>query len=213
MDEPISMSSPEPDLITDLPLFPLGSVLFPGGDLALQIFEVRYLDMVSRAWKTGQPFGVVGLTRGSEVRQRTSQDEGFAAEQFHSVGTLAHIEELERPQPGLIFIRCKAGRRFSLSQSRQLTHGLWVGQATLLQPDPVLAVPPHLQPVQQALRSVADRWPQAQPQDWDDAGWLSNRCAELLPMPLATKQQMMALDNPLLRLELMCDLLEVLQKK
>jgi hypothetical protein len=202
-----------PDLITDLPLFPLGSVLFPGGELDLQIFEVRYLDMVARAWKTKQPFGVVGLIQGREVRQRTAQDEGFATEQFYNLGTLAHIEEFERPQAGLIFIRCKAGRRFSLSESRQLTHGLWVGQALLLEPDPKVAVPPDLLPVQEALRTVAERWPAAQAQDWDDAGWLSNRCAELLPMPLKTKQQMMALDNPLLRLELMGDLLDMLQKK
>lgn len=207
------MSSTAPLVINDLPLFPLGSVLFPGGNLDLQIFEVRYLDMVTRAWKTGQPFGVVGLTQGREVRQRSAQAEGFATEQFYSVGTLAHIEELERPQAGLIFIRCKAGRRFSLSASKQLSHGLWVGQASLLEPDPEVSVPPDLLPVQQALRSVAERWPAATDQDWNDAGWLSNRCAELLPMPLATKQQMMALDNPLLRLELMGDLLEVLQKK
>jgi Lon protease-like protein len=201
------------DLITDLPLFPLGNVLFPGGELDLQIFEVRYLDMVARAWKTKQPFGVVGLTQGREVRQRTAQDEGFAIEQFYNVGTLAHIEAFERPQAGLIFIRCQAGRRFSLSESRQLTHGLWVGQASLLAPDPQVAVPADLLPVQQALRGVSERWPTAQAQDWDDAGWLANRCAELLPMPLATKQQMMALDNPLLRLELVGDLLEALQKK
>lgn len=204
-------------MIEDLPLFPLQSVLFPGGELGLQIFEVRYLDMIGRAWKNQQPFGVVGLTEGTEVRQRARQTgqavEGFATEQFHTVGTLAHILELERPQAGLLMIRCQGGQRFSLSASRQLPHGLWVGQATLIHADAQVSVPPHLQSVKNALQSVAERWPHAQAQDWDDASWLANRCAELLPMPSATRQQLMALDNPLLRLELVADVLESLQNK
>jgi Lon protease-like protein len=206
-------------MMQDLPLFPLQSVLFPGGELGLQIFEVRYLDMIGRAWKTGQPFGVVGLTQGTEVRQRAREadsaafSEAFATEHFYNVGTLAHILELERPQAGLIMIRCQGGQRFTLSASHQLPHGLWVGQATLLPADAAVSVPPHLLGVKTALQTVAQRWPDAQPQDWDNAAWLANRCAELLPMPSATRQQLMALDNPLLRLELVADILESLQKK
>lgn len=202
----------EPPTLTDLPLFPLQSVLFPGGSLDLQIFEVRYLDMVARAWDTQRPFGVIALTQGSEVRRR-AQGDGFATEAFHQVGTLAHITHLERPQPGLILIRCRAGQRFELQSSRQLPHGLWVGQACLLNPDPRVAIPQDLMHVRQALQTVSQRWPDATEKDWNDAGWLANRCAELLPIPLATKQQMMALPNPLVRLELMGDLLESLQKQ
>jgi Lon protease-like protein len=52
-----------------LPLFPLGTVLFPGGWLPLQIFEVRYLDLMKRCERSGEPFGVVSLQSGQEVRR------------------------------------------------------------------------------------------------------------------------------------------------
>ena len=82
--------------LTSLPLFPLGTVLFPGGVLPLRIFEVRYLDMIGKCHKVGAPFGVVGLTEGHEVRKA-----GQGAESFHDVGTLANIVELASPQAGL----------------------------------------------------------------------------------------------------------------
>ena len=66
MTQPLTLSS--------LPLFPLGSVLFPGGLLALRVFEVRYLDMVRKCHRTGAPFGVVSLTQGHEVRQAGAPD-------------------------------------------------------------------------------------------------------------------------------------------
>ena len=61
------MATPLP--LLSLPLFPLHTVLFPGGMLHLQIFEVRYLDLIGKCIKTGAPFGVVSLTEGSEVRR------------------------------------------------------------------------------------------------------------------------------------------------
>src|SRR3954467_10900760 len=85
--------------LQSLPLFPLDTVLFPGGVLPLRIFEVRYLDMIARCHKAGAPFGVVLLTQGSEVRQPG------ATEAFCHVGTLATISELETPRAGLMMIR------------------------------------------------------------------------------------------------------------
>src|SRR6185369_3421479 len=92
---------PVPAALTlqSLPLFPLGTVLFPGGVLPLRIFEVRYLDMITRCHKAGAPFGVVLLTQGNEVRVPD------AKEAFAGVGTLATISDLDSPQPGLLTIR------------------------------------------------------------------------------------------------------------
>ena len=95
--------------LDSLPLFPLGTVLYPGGVLPLRIFEVRYLDMIGRCHKAGVPFGVVALSHGSEVQRAPSagpSGEAFADERFHDTGTLATITELARPQPGLIEVRC-----------------------------------------------------------------------------------------------------------
>lgn len=213
-----------------LPLFPLQTVLFPGGVLPLRIFEVRYLDLIGRCHKEGAPFGVVSLTQGREVRQRqhgsdAADGAAFETESFQTVGTLAHIVALERPQPGLMVIRCHGGRRFRLNSSEQLQHGLWVGQAEWLPDDPPVSVPPDLAHVRRGLEQLLAHMqtqaggddaairalPIQAPYHWDDCGWLAHRWSELLPVSPQLKQQFLALDNPLLRLELVADLLEHLK--
>ncbi len=236
--------------LIDLPLFPLQSVLFPGGLLPLQIFEVRYLDMIGKCHKAGTPFGVVCLTQGREVRQRERgaaggaastnstpevtpasapeatpapaalpkpKGEGFANEAFHTVGTLAKITQFERPQPGLMTVRCTGTQRFQIESSQQLPHGLWVAQAHLLPDDPEVTVPEDLAHVRHALQQLmigieqqlqgADM-PIQQPHLWSDCGWLANRWCELLPLSAEVKQRFMSMDSPLLRLELVSDALD-----
>lgn len=196
-----------------LPLFPLGSVLFPGGLLSLQVFEVRYLDMVRKCQATGAPFGVVGLQAGHEVRKA-----GTAPDQLHAEGTLAQIMHLETLQPGLLHLQCKGLQRFHISNSWQLPHGLWVADVQMLRRDTLVPVPPHLRNVAHALAQVLlqlharakdpDHAQLPTPEQMDDCAWVSNRWAELLPLPVHVKQQLMTLDSPLLRLELVSDVLE-----
>ena len=196
--------------LSSLPLFPLGTVLFPGGVLPLRVFEVRYLDMIGKCYKTGAPFGVVALTQGAEVRQPAAP-----AEAFHAIGTLSTIETLEQPQPGLMLIRCRGLQRFHIRERHQLKHGLWVADVERLEPDRPVAIPDDLQGAAQALHRVilslqarqGDPLPIEGPFLLDDCGWVANRWCELLPMPLALKQQLMELDNPLIRLELVSDVL------
>ncbi len=211
-----------PDAITypELPLFPLGTVLFPGGLLPLRIFEVRYLDMINKCHKNGTPFGVVSLTQGSEVRKPADQPSGdaFANEAFQGVGTLASIVEYANPQPGLMVIRCTGTERFKVQGRQKLKHGLWVAQATVIAQDMQVKVPPDLQSAADALgklistlqdRNVpAEQMPLLQPYQLDDCAWVANRWSELLPIPVALKQQLMELDNPLVRLELVNDILD-----
>src|SRR3954451_10134705 len=115
--------------LSSLPLFPLGTVLFPGGFLPLRIFEVRYLDMIGKCRKAGAPFGVVSLTQGSEVRQPGGH------EAFSTVGTLATISDYDSPRPGLMMIRAAGAQRFRIHASDQLKHGLWVADVEQLPPD------------------------------------------------------------------------------
>jgi Lon protease-like protein len=211
--------------LLSLPLFPLGTVLFPGGSLPLQIFEVRYLDMIGKCHKTGAPFGVVSLTQGDEVRKPVVDQQGalpsgdgFAMEAFHAVGTLARIDSFSSPQSGLMVIRCTGMQRFQISRSDRLKHGLWVADVTRINDDQVIAVPDDLKPVASALGNVIktllerevspDQMPLQPPYQLDDCGWVANRWCELLPMPPEVKQRLMVLDNPLVRLELVGDLLE-----
>lgn len=203
-----------------IPLFPLGTVLFPGGVLPLRIFEVRYLDMISKCHRSGSPFGVVTLTQGVEVQKPGVSDllgGNFKPEAFHPVGTLAVIDEFSMPQPGLIIIRCTGTERFRTASSDRLNTGLWFASATALPDDMVVEIPPDLARVSSALGELIakltaselpkDQIPVQPPYRFNDCGWVANRWCELMPMPLLQKHRLMALDNPLVRLELVSDLL------
>ena len=203
-------------LLSALPLFPLGTVLFPGGLLPLRVFEVRYLDMVGKCHRAGAPFGVVCLTEGAEVRVP-----GAGAERFASVGTLARIREFDAPQAGLLHIECIGTQRFRVRSSELQKFGLWTAEVERLADDLPLQLPEDLRHTAVALRRLVDtlearrqaegtegvRLPLALPYRYDDCGWVANRWCELLPMPPELRQRLMELDSPLMRLELVSDLL------
>lgn len=209
-------------VLTDLPLFPLHSHLYPDGLLPLNIFEVRYLDMIARRHAAGEPFGVVCLSAGSEVRRPAAGPggDGFAHEAFFPIGTLARITLLERPQPGLLVIRCVGTRRFRVVRSERRKFGLWVADAESIEDDALVPVPDELAFTRTALRDLVHNIEHAQqggdtgyelplvkPYRWNDCGWLANRWCELLPLNPATRQQLLGLDNPVLRLELIAETL------
>ncbi len=216
---------PESLQLRSLPLFPLGTVLYPDGLLPLRIFEVRYLDMIGKCHKSGAPFGVVALTEGSEVRQRiTTSDavsppsgDAFAHEAFNDVGTLATITSLSRPQAGLIMVHCLGAQRIRITKREKLKHGLWVGDVDLLPPDALVDIPPDLQVTADALGQIIQslqaqgmqqkQLPFGKHYRLDECGWVANRWCELLQLPLEIKQRLMALENPLIRLELVHDIL------
>jgi Lon protease-like protein len=196
-------------------LFPLGTVLFPGGLLPLRIFEVRYLDMIGKCRKADAPFGVVSLTSGSEVRKAGADAESFAA-----IGTLAMIREFESPQSGLLQIECVGTQRFRVRDTELQKHGLWVAEVEAVADDVALEIPDDLKHTATALQRLIDtieerrreqggsvRLPIGMPYLLDDCGWVANRWCELVPMQLELKQRLMELDSPLMRLELVSDLL------
>ena len=213
-----------PPAIETLPLFPLNTVLFPGGLLSLQIFEVRYLDMIGKCHKNGVPFGVVSLVKGREVRAldpRRPTGDAFPQEQFADVGTLARIVEFAAPQAGLMAVRCVGQERFHIHQRSQLKHGLWMAEVSSIAPDQGMPIPEDLQPIAYALarlleteQSAEARFeplPIEQPYRLEDCGWVANRWCDLLALPAPVKQNLLQLENPLLRLELVGDILGKLQ--
>ena len=194
-----------------LPLFPLSTVLFPDGVLPLQVFEARYLDMVSRCLTEDAPFGVVLLTQGQEVRQRGGQPERFV-----EGGTLATVCETAATTPGLLQVVCRGGGRFEVKSSQQKLNGLWMAEVELVEGDHAVRIPSELQGAADALDRVLaslhdvpqERWPVQPPFRLDDCGWVANRWCELLPLPNSQKQNMLMLDNPVIRLELLHDVLD-----
>lgn len=195
---------------TSIPLFPLSTVLFPDGLLPLQIFEVRYLDMIQKCIADGTQFGIVSLTQGGEVRKPG------VTESFASVGTMAKIVAWHAPMPALLQIACAGTTRFRISFSEQLKNGLWVAETEPIENDQVVAIPIELQDTTEAFnRLIAslqgenghNEMPVLAPYRLDECGWVANRWCELLPISSAQKQRLLELDNPLLRLELIQDVL------
>ncbi|MEN3367200.1 MAG: uncharacterized protein V7606_4474 [Burkholderiales bacterium] len=196
---------------SSLPLFPLNTVLFPDGVLPLQIFEVRYLDMINKCIANGTAFGVVALTQGSEVRKPG------ATETIAAVGTMARIVESSAPMPGLLHIVSQGATRFRITSSVQLKTGLWMAEVTAIDNDQVVDIPDELQNTADALGKLiaslqgdgvpVKEMPLAAPYRLDECGWVANRWSELLPLPVSQKQQLLELDNPVLRLELIQDVL------
>lgn len=191
------------ELPSPLPLFPLQLVLFPGAVLGLRVFEARYLDLMAACRRTRQPFGVVRLKAGPEAGRSTQ------AVQLEDVGVLAHVDEMDAEQPGILRVRCRGGERFRLAGApAQRENGLWVAPVEPIAPDPprlpgpaVLATVTALAEAIRKLR-LQDRTPFAEPYRLDDAGWVANRWCELLPVNQAAKQKLMELEDPVIRLSL-----------
>lgn len=191
-----------------LPLFPLNTVLYPGGLLPLKIFEARYLDMVGECLRTGGGFGVVALREGLEVRRP-----GAPAESFEHAGVLARVDDVDAPQPNILLLRCSGTRRFTFDAPRQDSDGLWRADVHFLPDD--APVPPGeefqgaadaLARALQALESQGVELCAGEPQ-LDDAGWVANRWCELLPLPLSARHKLLLLTDPLMRLRLVDDVL------
>ena len=192
---------PEP-----LPLFPLQLVLFPGARLGLKVFEVRYLDLVADCLRTRQPFGVVCLRSGIDTERK-----GVA---FEDAGVLAHIDEVDAEQPGILQLRCSGSSRFRISEpAQQGDNGLWAARVAPIAADPLRLPGPAMLPTVTALAEAIAKLKQqgkepfAAPYRLDDAGWVANRWCELLPVSLAAKQRLMELEDPALRLSLVDDYL------
>jgi uncharacterized protein len=199
-----------------VPLFPLSTVLFPQGVLALRVFEPRYLDMVRDCMREGTVFGVLLITdpRASETSRTTALAE---------VGCLARIEAWDMKQLGVLHIRTVGQERFRLLSTETKADGLVVGEVSLIDPDDDAPVAPEHRPCVDLLARILDdlrsqleekraadesaggnevlsQLPFAEPYHMDSSAWVSNRLCEVLPVPLKAKQKLMELGDAPTRL-------------
>lgn len=179
----------------DIPLFPLNTVLFPGGVLPLRIFETRYLDMISECLREGTGFGICAIRSGSEV--------GGAAECW-PVGTLATVTDFDRGEDELLYILAKGERRFRILEQSVASNRLLRAHIAWLDDEPDSALPDNRQPLvkllQQLLKRAGKPFAELEPQ-WHSAAWVAGRLTELLPFALGDKQRLLEMDDPRERLE------------
>ncbi len=195
MDEPV-----------EIPLFPLGTLIFPGGPLPLRIFETRYIDLVRRCMREDSGFGVVMIREGAEA--------GGPAETF-DVGTYARIVDFSQQPDGLLGIQAQGERRFRIVERRQARDGLNLASVEWLPPEAIVPLPvefAELGPaVEGALTQLGEPYASLE-RRLDDAAWVSGRLAEILPLPAGHKQHVLELDDPVERLRYLRPLFEITER-
>lgn len=204
--KPTREATPAPPEEIDIPLFPLKSVLFPGGRLSLRVFEARYLDMSADCLRHDKPFGVCLILKGEET--------GVPAVPY-SVGTLAHVTSWEmegqegqedQGQPGILQLGVRGGRRFRILDTAAQAGGLLTARVRLLPESDKVTVPAAQQALLPILRKVAaDLGPEKMPppHDWNNAAWVGYRLTEVMPVQLLAKQKLLELDDAVSRLEIL----------
>lgn len=188
-----------------VPLFPLGTVLFPEGPLPLRVFEPRYLDMVSRCLREDSGFGVVLALEGGGGGLNTPD-----------LGTLARIVDWYQGSDGILGITARGTRPFRLQAISRQADGLYLGEVELLPEPPPQPLPEEFRPMATLLESVIDdlgRLYDAIDKHYGDAAWVGCRLAEILPMPPADKQRCLELDDPVERLQFLRPMLRPFRRE
>jgi uncharacterized protein len=179
--------------VETIALFPLATTLFPGGVLPLKIFELRYLDMVKKCIAQNLGFGVVS----------TLPQAGESGATYSNVGTLATITHWDMPHVGIFTLNTCGAIRFAIEARWVEKDGLNVGRVRLIPNEPDAVFPLEFEPLARLLAALienvgADKFPS--PLQLDSASWVSMRLAEVIPLSLKIKQQLLEINDPVLRL-------------
>ena len=185
-----------------LPLFPLNTVVFPGGRLPLRIFEQRYLDMVKQAIADDMPFGICAIREGAET--------GAPAVPY-TVGTRVHVTDWDMPQAGILHIDTQAEERFVVRSTRTEPGGLLTGSVEAVSAEPASAIPAELELAVEILRHIIGEYGTAHfpaPHEFDNAAWVGFRLSEVLPLKLSVKQNLLEMNDSAMRLRILTEFLK-----
>jgi len=195
--------SPSPGgAVRRVPIFPLNTVLFPGGLLPLRVFEARYMDMTRECLKRDKPFGVCLIREGSEVGAPAVPE---------PVGCLAEILEWDMQQLGVLNLKTRGGQRFRILTREAGAQGLITAEIETIPPEEKRAVPKEFAACARLLQMVVEDQGKsifAEPHAFDDATWVGYRLTEILPVPLPAKQKLLELTDSLSRLSILQRFLE-----
>ncbi len=170
-----------PELRDPVPLFPLETVLYPDGLLPLRIFEPRYLDMVSESLRDNTPFGIVPIKYGSEVG---------STPHFFRVGTIASIASWDQGEDGLLHIEVLGSRLFRVINHNIRVNRLLIGDIDYLEEQIDAAIPQQFDYLRSLLNDIFDNNLGQTPHDsrqMDSALWVAHRLAEVLPLDISHK--------------------------
>lgn len=196
-----------------IPLFPLSTVLLPHGRMALQIFEPRYLDLVSRCLKhddgsaLASGFGVVWLREGAEVYQSDDQDGPRLAQ----IGTYAKIVDWDSLSNGLLGITIEGTQTFRMVSSYQRQDYLHMAEVEWLEEDPLIALPEQSVEMKGLLLQLLEHPHVLRMKlstEVNDVGTLAYLLIQLLPIAESVKFQLLTVRDPLLRLQELMDILD-----
>ena len=194
--------------MTTLPLFPLGTVLFPQGRLPLRVFEPRYLDLVRDCLRQDGRFGVVWIREGSEVVQGTQTMPRLA-----QIGTFARIVDWDALPDGRLGVTIEGVAKFRLLSTEQQPNFLVVATVEPLPEEEPLPLPERARDLvalmEQLIRHPLIARLKLSPEQ-EDGGRLANQLAQLLPIPEAGKFGLLAETDPLVRLDRLLSLLREL---
>jgi len=185
-----------------LPLFPLNTVVFPGGRLPLKIFEQRYLEMIKQAIAADSPFGICAIREGTET--------GTPAVPY-SVGTRVHVTDWDMPQTGILHIDTHAQDRFVIRSTHTEPSGLLIGTVDDVSAEPAVAVPDDLELAIEILRHIIDEYGDAHfpaPHDFGNAVWVGYRLSEVLPLKLSIRQNLLEMNDSITRLRILTEFLK-----
>lgn len=193
---------------SEIPLFPLSAVLFPGAELQLRVFEQRYLSMLSECSRSDSGFGVSLILAGHEVG---------APALPAAVGTYARVTDFDSLGDGILAIRVQGQQRFQVLSSRVRDDGLIRARVEFWDDEPEQALPAEFGLLSTILERLIEQlggpWRNADHACFDDAGWVGLRLAELLPLPLHERQQLLEHTDALARLNDLRDLLPRFQNE
>ncbi len=181
----------------NFPLFPLNTVLFPGGLLPLRVFEARYMDMARQCLREKSMFGVCLIREGSEVGKPAVPE---------LLGCQARIIQCDMQQMGVLELVTQGVERFRVLSTSVNSQGLILAEVQPMPAEAPAPIPTQYAACATLLERVIAKHGAAifaAPHQLGDAAWVGYRLAEIMPFPPAERQKLLTMEDSLARLSIL----------
>lgn len=193
------------EVVMRVPLFPLNSLILPRGRIPLQLFEPRYVDMLSRCLRHDRGFVVVLIRDGQEDSPTC---------EFYDIGTYVRVVDFKPLDNGMLGITVQGEAKVAVLECWRQDDGLNVGDVEWLMDEPAIPTPSFHDELVGVLRALLQH-PAIRELELDidfsdsrEVGW---RLTELLPLDKTDKQRLAEMVDPLERLESLHEIIDALE--